>query len=128
MKKELDNWFLIAYSNALSKEIEKVSRKLEKESIKQGSVQEPIGFEFITYIDLESEGGKLKANRRTATGILRAYFEKNNIADGEDFEILDYRKFLADEKEAYRRQYGIDIFHDYGKFSKYVKNKYLKRK
>lgn len=72
--------------------------------------------------------GKLKANRRTATGILRAYFEKNNIADGEDFEIQDYRKFLADEKEAYRRQYGIDIFHDYGKFSKYVKNKYLKRK
>lgn len=71
---------------------------------------------------------KLKANRKTATGILRAYFEKNNIADGEDFEILDYRKFLAEEKEAYRRQYGIDVFHDYGKFSKYVKNKYLKRK
>lgn len=55
MKKELDNWFLIAYSNALSKEIEKVSRKLEKKSIKQESVQEPIGFEFITYIDLGSE-------------------------------------------------------------------------
>ena len=71
---------------------------------------------------------KLKANRRTATGILRAYFEKNNIADGEDFEILDYRKFLADEKEAYRRQCGIDVFQDYGRFSKYVKNKYLKRK
>ena len=70
----------------------------------------------------------MKANRRTATGILRAYFEKNNIADGEDFEILYYRKFLAEEKEAYRRQYGIDVFHDYGKFSKYVKNKYLKRK
>lgn len=71
---------------------------------------------------------KLKANRRTATGILRAYFEKNNIADGEDFEILDYRKFLADEKETYRRQCGIDVFQDYGRFSKYVKNKYLKRK
>ena len=55
MKKELDNWFLIAYSNALSKEIEKVSRKLEKKSIKQESVQDPIGFEFIAYIDLESE-------------------------------------------------------------------------
>lgn len=55
MKKELDNWFLIAYSNALSKEIEKVSRKLEKKSIKQESVQEPIGFEFIAYIDLGSE-------------------------------------------------------------------------
>ena len=64
----------------------------------------------------------MKANRRTATGILRAYFEKNNIADGEDFEILDYRKFLADEKEAYRRQCGIDdVFNDYGKFTKYVK-------
>ena len=71
---------------------------------------------------------RLKANRKTATGILRAYFEKNNIADGEDFEILDYRKFLAEEKETYSRQYGIDVFHDYGKFSKYVKNKYLKRK
>lgn len=71
---------------------------------------------------------KLKANRRTATGILRAYFEKNNIADGEDFEILDYRKFLAEEKEAYRRQCGIEVFHDYRRFSKYVKNKYLKRK
>jgi hypothetical protein len=71
----------------------------------------------------------LKANRKTATGILRAYFEKNNIADGEDFEIQDYRKFLADEKEAYRRQYRInDVFQDYGRFSKYVKNKYLKRK
>lgn len=71
----------------------------------------------------------MKANRRTATGILRAYFEKNNIADGEDFEIQDYRKFLADEKEAYRRQYRInDVFQDYGRFSKYVKNKYLKRK
>lgn len=56
MKKELDNWFLVAYSNALSKEIEKVSRKFEKESIKQESVQESIGFEFIAYIDLESEG------------------------------------------------------------------------
>lgn len=55
MKKELDNWFLIAYSNALSKEIEKVSRKLEKESIKQENVQEAIEFEFIAYIDLESE-------------------------------------------------------------------------
>lgn len=70
----------------------------------------------------------MKANRRTATGILRAYFEKNNIADGEDFEILDYRKFLAEEKEAYRRQYGFEVFQDYGRFSKYVKNKYLKRK
>nr|DAM13745.1 MAG TPA: hypothetical protein [Caudoviricetes sp.] len=71
----------------------------------------------------------MKANRKTATGILRAYFEKNNIADGEDFEIQDYRKFLADEKEAYRRQYRInDVFQDYGRFSKYVKNKYLKRK
>lgn len=71
----------------------------------------------------------MKANRRTATGILRAYFEKNNIADGENFEIQDYRKFLADEKEAYRRQYRInDVFQDYGRFSKYVKNKYLKRK
>lgn len=55
MKKELDNWFLVAYSNALSKEIEKVSRKLEKRSIEQESVQEPIEFEFIAYIDLESE-------------------------------------------------------------------------
>lgn len=55
MKKELKNWFLIAYSNALLKEIEKVSRKLEKESIKQESVQEPIGLEFIAYIDLGSE-------------------------------------------------------------------------
>lgn len=70
----------------------------------------------------------MKANRRTATGILRAYFEKNNIADGEDFEIQDYRKFLEEEKESYRRQCGIDVFHDYGKFSKYVKDKYLKRR
>lgn len=71
---------------------------------------------------------KLKANRRIATGILRAYFEKNNIADGEDFEIQDYRKFLEEEREVYRRQYGIEVFRDYGKFTKYVKNKYLKRK
>lgn len=70
----------------------------------------------------------MKANRRTATGILRAYLEKNNIADGENFEIQDYRKFLEDEREIYRRQYGIKVFHDYGKFLKYVKNKYLKRK
>lgn len=70
----------------------------------------------------------MKANRRASTGILRAYFEKNNIADGENFEIQDYRKFLEDEREAYRRQYGIEVFHDYGKFLKYVKNKYLKRK
>ena len=71
---------------------------------------------------------KLKANRRTATGILRAYFEKNNIADGEDFEILDYRKFLEDEREAYLKEFGVKVFQDYGRFSKYVKNKYLKRK
>ena len=71
----------------------------------------------------------MKANRRTAAGILRAYFEKNNIADGEEFEILDYRKFLEDEREAYRRQCGIDdVFQDYGKFARYVKDKYLKRK
>lgn len=72
----------------------------------------------------------MKANRRSATGILRAYLEKNNIADGEDFEILDYRKFLEDEREAYRKQSGIDdvFLQDYGKFAKYVKNKYLKRK
>lgn len=70
----------------------------------------------------------MKANRRTATEILRAYLEKNNIADGENFEIQDYRKFLEDEREVYRRQYDIEIFHDYGKFTKYVKNKYLKRK
>lgn len=71
----------------------------------------------------------MKANRKTATGILRAYLEKNNIADGDNFEIQDYRKFLADEKEAYRIQCGIDdVFQDYGKFAKYVKNKYLKRK
>ena len=70
----------------------------------------------------------MKANRRAATGMLRAYLEKNNIADGEDFEIQDYRKFLEDEREVYRRQYGIEIFRDYGKFTKYVKNKYLKRK
>ena len=71
---------------------------------------------------------EVKANRRSATGILRAYLEKNNIADGDDFEILDYRKFLAEEREVYCRQYGIEVFHDYGKFLKYVKNKYLKRK
>lgn len=71
---------------------------------------------------------KLKANRRTATGILRAYFEKNNIADGDDFEIQDYRKFLAEEREAYRKEFGVKVFQDYGRFSKYVKNKYLKRK
>ena len=71
---------------------------------------------------------EVKANRKTATGILRAYFEKNNIADGDDFEIQDYRKFLAEEREVYCRQYGIEVFHDYGKFLKYVKNKYLKRK
>lgn len=71
----------------------------------------------------------MKANRRTATGILRAYFEKNNIADGEDFEIQDYRKFLAEEREVYCKEFGIDdVFQDYGKFAKYVKNKYLKRK
>ena len=70
----------------------------------------------------------MKVNRRAATGILRAYFEKNNFADGEDFEIQDYMKFIADEREVYRRQYGIEVFHDYGKFTKYVKNKYLKRK
>lgn len=73
-------------------------------------------------------GWEVKANRKTATGILRAYFEKNNIADEEDFEIQDYRKFLAEEREVYCRQYGIEVFHDYGKFLKYVKNKYLKRK
>lgn len=70
----------------------------------------------------------MKANRRAATGILRAYFEKNNIVDGDNFEIQDYRKFLAEEREVYCRQYGIKVFHDYGKFLKYVKNKYLKRK
>lgn len=75
-------------------------------------------------------GWEVKANRRTATGILRAYFEKNNIADGEDFEIQDYRKFLAEEREAYRKQCGVDdvFLQDYGKFTKYIKNKYLKRK
>ncbi|NMW85464.1 hypothetical protein HKO22_06930 [Peptoniphilus sp. AGMB00490] len=70
----------------------------------------------------------MKANRRTATGILKAYFDKNNIADGEDFEIQDYRKFLEEETESYHRQCGIDVFQDYGKFSKYVKDKYLKRR
>lgn len=72
----------------------------------------------------------MKANRRAATGILRAYFEKNNIADGDNFEIQDYRKFLGDEREAYRKECGVDdvFLQDYGKFTKYVKNKYLKRK
>lgn len=72
----------------------------------------------------------LKANRKTATGILRAYFEKNNIADEEDFEIQDYRKFLEEEREAYRKECGVDdvFLQGYGKFTKYVKNKYLKRK
>ena len=56
MKKELDNWFLIAYSNALSKEIEKTARKAEKESKKREYMEEAKGFEFIAYIDLESEG------------------------------------------------------------------------
>lgn len=73
-------------------------------------------------------GWEVKANRKTATGILRAYFEKNNIADEEDFEIQDYRKFLEDEREAYRKEFGVKVFQDYGRFSKYVKNKYLKRK
>ena len=73
-------------------------------------------------------GWEVKANRRAATGILRAYLEKNNISDGDDYEIQDYRKFLAEEREVYCRQYGIKVFHDYGKFLKYVKNKYLKRK
>lgn len=72
----------------------------------------------------------MKANRRAATGILRAYLEKNNIADGDDFEILDYRKFLEEEREAYRKECGVDdvFLQGYGKFTKYVKNKYLKRK
>lgn len=70
----------------------------------------------------------MKANRRASTGILRAYFEKNDIADGENFEIQDYRKFLEDEREAYRKEFGVEVFHDYGKFTKYVKTKYLKRK
>lgn len=55
MKKELDNWFIVAYSNALSRKIEKTARKAEKESKKREYMEETIGFEFIAYIDLESE-------------------------------------------------------------------------
>lgn len=55
MKKELDNWFLIAYSNALSKEIEKALRKAEKENKKREYMEEAKEFEFIAYIDLGSE-------------------------------------------------------------------------
>ena len=67
---------------------------------------------------------KIKANRKTFTGVLRVYINKFNILDGEWFLTADFDKFKADEEENYRRDKGIKVIEDYRKVDKYILEKY----
>lgn len=67
---------------------------------------------------------KMKANRKTFTGVLRVYINKFNIPDGEWFLTADLHKFLEDERENYRKEKGIEVIEDYRKVDKYILEKY----
>lgn len=67
---------------------------------------------------------KMKANRKTFTGVLRVYINKFNIPDGEWFLTADLDKFLDEEKENYRKEKGIEVIEDYREVDKYILEKY----
>ena len=67
---------------------------------------------------------KMKANRKTFTGVLRVYINKFNIPDGEWFMTADFDKFKADEEENYRKEKGIEVIEDYREVDKYILEKY----
>lgn len=67
---------------------------------------------------------KIKANRKTFTGVLRVYINKFNIPDGEWFLTADLDKFMEDEQENYRKEKGIEVIEDYRKVDKYILEKY----
>lgn len=71
-----------------------------------------------------AQSKKMKANRKTFTGVLRVYINKFNIPDGEWFLTADFDKFKADEEENYRRDKGIKVIEDYRKVDKYILEKY----
>lgn len=67
---------------------------------------------------------KMKANRKTFTGVLRVYINKFNIPDGEWFLTADLDKFMEDEQENYRKEKGIEVIEDYREVNKYILEKY----
>ncbi len=67
---------------------------------------------------------KMKANRKTFTGVLRVYINKFNISDGEWFLTADLHKFIEDEQENYRKDKGIKVIEDYREVTKYILEKY----
>lgn len=71
-----------------------------------------------------AQSKKMKANRKTFTGVLRVYINKFNIPDGEWFLTADFDKFKADEEENYRKEKGIEVIEDYRKVDKYILEKY----
>lgn len=79
---------------------------------------------------MRSRGGimarsmKMKANRKTFTGVLRVYINKFNIPDGEWFLMADFDKFKAAEEENYRKEKGLEVIEDYREVDKYILEKY----
>ena len=67
---------------------------------------------------------KMKANRKTFTGLLRIYINLFEIPDGEWFLTADLDKFLDEEKENYRKEKGIEVIEDYREVTKYILEKY----
>lgn len=71
-----------------------------------------------------AQSKKMKANRKTFTGVLRVYINKFNIPDGKWFLTADLHKFLEDERENYRKEKGIEVIEDYREVDKYILEKY----
>lgn len=71
-----------------------------------------------------AQSNKMKANRKTFTGVLRVYINKFNIPDGEWFLTADLHQFLEAERENYRKEKGIEVIEDYRKVDKYILEKY----
>lgn len=71
-----------------------------------------------------AQSKKMKADRKTCTGVLRVYINKFNIPDGEWFLTADLHKFLEDERENYRKEKDIEVIEDYRKVDKYILEKY----
>lgn len=73
-----------------------------------------------------SRKGKMRANRKTFTGVLRIFIDKYEIPEGEWFDRADLSKFWNEEKEIYLKEKGIEIIEDYRKVDKYIIEKYKK--
>lgn len=73
-----------------------------------------------------SKKGKMKANRKTFTGVLRVFIDKYQIPDGEWFSLEDVNKFRKEEEKMYLKEKGIETIEDYRKLDKYIIEKYKK--